>query len=733
MKRIGLPILVVSLLLLSTIVSNIEAKAATVSVQLVNYLGNQTSVNFNVDGTYKLANNNTRISGKDRFEVAYNVATQGWKQADTVVVVNYLAFADALSATPLAVKSNAPILLTEPNNLNDFTAKKIKELGASKVYIVGGVGSVSQNVENQLKNIVGNNVERINGRDRYEVAKNVSLKMGPTTSAILANGLVFSDALAIAPYAAKAGIPILLTKKDALEPSTEQALADKTNVLIVGGPPSVSDDILNKLNQKMPNQVRRIGGADRYEVSANILKDPKLGLNPDTVYLSSGETFADALTGSVLAAQHGAPLLLTNGTELPSVIKQTLIDSDTSIVNILGGTPSVSVNVEKSLPNELYLDPGSTYSAKLVNGDLQLTKGSTLIKDFGSSSFTLDTTYSTSNRLNILSGTPRTYLGDFEFDKVGNYVKPMNLNIPIEDYLKGVVPREMPASWNEEALKAQAVAARTFVEKYNVPINDSQSYQVYGGYYNDPTYGDKINRVVDSTKDKVLRSYGKLITAFFTSSNGGMTLSNKNTYGTDLVPYLTTKVDKYDAAVSSDWNFTLNKTQISLANLDLTNPGAWWGTVKEADTTITSNIKSWLSNTAYINPKYEIKIIEIPTLSFTTSFTVNDELMGNMTLKYLMRDKTNGSYIMDDNNNIKVNTATLSKRAYDLRSIIGSTIMKSPYVKNIASTPVAYAITGGGYGHGLGMSQFGANEMARQKFTYAQILNFYYPGTTLGN
>jgi SpoIID/LytB domain protein len=725
-----------SLVLTSTLLIPIgEAKASTISVKLVNYLGDVSSVGFDTNGTYKLANNNTRIAGADRFEVASNVAKKGWNTADAVIVVNYLAFADALSAAPLATKYDAPILLTAPSDLNDQTAKKIKELGASKVYIIGGTGSVSTKVETQLKDLVGS-VQRIPGKDRYDVAENVASQMGSSSSAIIANGLVFSDALAIAPYAAKAGIPILLTNKDSLPTSTKNALNGKSNILIVGGTGSVSSNIENNLN----GTVKRIGGSDRYEVSANILKDQSLGLNPDKVYLSSGQTFADALTGSVLAAKEGSPLLLTSGTTLPDVTKKTLVSAKTSIVTILGGTGSVNQNVEKSLPNEYFITPGSSYTAKVVNGDLVLYKGSSVVKNFGNESFTLTTSYSTSNRLNIRTGTDRTYLGTIEFTNENNKVKPINKSIPFEDYLKGVVPREMPASWNEEALKAQAVAARTFAARYpqGTIIDDSQSYQVYGGYAIDQ-YTDKINRVVDLTKGQVLRSNGQLITAFFTSSNGGQTLTNTNTYGTDLVPYLAKKADPYDLAVSSsanqfkEWNYKINKTQINLDGLDLTKPSEWWSKVQEKDSTITTRIKSWLSSSAYINPRYEIKLTEISDVNFTTSFSANDTIMGEIQMKYLLMDKSTGDYVMEDGK-VKQGSVTISRRAYDIRSIIGSDLMRGPYVKKVEYSYGAFTVTGGGWGHGMGMSQYGANEMAENpNIKYTDILKFYYPGASLGN
>ncbi|HJV16126.1 MAG TPA: cell wall-binding repeat-containing protein [Bacillales bacterium] len=744
MKKLHLPFFAVICLLAATLFSAGDAMAAGISVKLVNYLGNRTAVDFTTAGTFQVAGNNTRIAGADRFEVAYNVADNGWSKADNVILVNYQAFADALAAAPLAYQLNAPILLTRPDELSSDLVIKISELGATKVYIIGGTGSVSSFIEDNLK-LQSLAVERIPGSNRYEVAQNVAAKIGNSSSAILASGEVFSDALSIAPYAAKNGIPILLTSKNTLPSFTSAALAGKSSALVIGGTGSVSSNVYNQLNQQMPNQVRRISGANRYEVSANIIKDPSLNLNAQTVYLSSGDTFADALTGSVLAAKQNSPLLLTSRQQLSSEIKQAMIDTKTENVNILGGTGSVSSNVEANLPNGYYLKSGTTYTVKINNGDLGLYNGATQIKNFGTEPITVNSSYSTANRLDILTGTQRSYLGTIEFDKEGSYVRPMSKDLPIEEYIKGVVPREMPASWNEEALKAQSVAARTFVARYSpgTIINDTTSYQVYGGYVVDP-YTDKINRVVAATSGQVLRqSDGQLITAFFSSSNGGMTLTNTNTYGTSKVSYLGTKADPYDLAATSNpyrnWSYSIKKTQIDMTGKDLTNPSNWWTTVSENvnNANIIANMKTFLttwkdaSGNYYVNPNNEIKIVDVPSISFTTSFSDNTIINGSVTLGYYLKDKTTGTYMME-NGKIKKYSLTVSRRAYDIRSMIGTDVMRGPYVKSVNQTTDAFTVNGGGWGHGMGMSQYGANEMGKQGFSYQQILQFYYPNIVLG-
>ncbi|TLS38490.1 cell wall-binding repeat-containing protein [Pseudalkalibacillus caeni] len=278
-----------------------------------------------------------RFDGKDRFEVAVNVSKRGWPKAENVIIVNYLAFADALAASPLAYKLNAPILLTHPNKLTGATKDEIKRLSPSKVSIIGGPGSVSGTVEKELKDL-GVSTERITGEDRFEVAHNIAKKLGQTSTVTLANGLKFPDALAIAPYAARKGYPILLTRENDLPAVTKKDITGKGKVIIVGGRGSVSDSIANQFSNKI-----RIDGKDRFEVSANVIST--LNLSVDKAYISTGLSFADALTGSVMAAKDNAALLLTSPNRLSSQTEQIIMEEDIEKFSFLGGNASISDSV----------------------------------------------------------------------------------------------------------------------------------------------------------------------------------------------------------------------------------------------------------------------------------------------------------------------------------------------------------------------------------------------------
>jgi N-acetylmuramoyl-L-alanine amidase len=286
----------------------------------------------------------TRIEGKDRFEVASNIA-QKWQSAEVAVLSNYLAFADALTASPLAYKYDAPILLTHPNSLTDITRKELIRLGTSKVYIIGGEGSISTQIANELQGM-GIEVIRIGGIDRFEVAVNVAKEIGvPNGQLVVANGLVFADALTIAPFASVNQYPILLTRNNQL-PENIDAFIKSSSVsktIVVGGEGSVSAGVFNVLPF-----AERIGGKDRYEVAANISN--KYGQNSQKIYLATGLTFADALTGSVVAAKESAAVLLTPAADIPQGAA-SIIKTKNSPITILGGNGSVSDKIIYDITN----------------------------------------------------------------------------------------------------------------------------------------------------------------------------------------------------------------------------------------------------------------------------------------------------------------------------------------------------------------------------------------------
>ncbi len=138
----------------------------------------------------------------------------------------------------------------------------------------------------------------------------------------------------------------------------------------------------------------------------------------------------------------------------------------------------------------------------------------------------------------------------------------------LRNYLKGVVPNEMPALWHMEAVKAQTIAARTYaLRNQSRVIDDTVSYQVYGGAEGHPN----SNKAISETTGIVLKYNNSLVDAVFSSSNGGVTELNSNAWATSqTLPYFAIEEDPFDP--KTKWEINIDKQQIDLSGKDLSKP-----------------------------------------------------------------------------------------------------------------------------------------------------------------
>ncbi|PFR94006.1 Ig-like domain-containing protein, partial [Priestia megaterium] len=410
-------------------------------------------------------------------------------------------------------------------------------------------------------------------------------------------------------------------------------------------------------------------------------------------------------------------VLLFQFTPLASVKAETVEPVvSVKLVNYLGDhhaitiKPSYLYTIKNS---DLVLKANTEYTVTATTQGVTLKQGSTVLGDFTSFEIT------PSLYKNPISINGRHYLGDVAFtNEKGTYVRPVN-TLPIEDYLKGVVPNEVYTSWNLQALKTQAVAARTYAMSYaGKVINDTVSYQVYGGY----TWYDSTNKAVDETFGQVVTYNNKLINAVFSSSNGGRTESNSNAWGGTQLSYFPVKEDPYDK--QTPWTLAIQKTQIDLTGKDLANYSAWWNTVSEKDKTVTDNLKSWL--VANKHPGKTIKITSIPKVSFYAPSSGGRVTKGAITVDYLVKGDVDSSQKLVVHH-LELTDLTSTK----LKSMLNSRAMLSLLVTETNETSTSTTFNGKGNGHGVGMSQYGAQKMASLGKDYREILDFYYPTTTL--
>lgn len=281
-------------------------------------------------------------AGMDRYETAIELSKKGWddkslnKEGDAVVLVSGSSdkIVDGLTATPLAASLNngkkAPVLLTKENEIPTEVIEEIERLGAKKVYIVGG--AVSEAVETTLVKTYKMEVVRLAGEDRYETSLEVAKEMKTTTSTDLLNGKfkqVFvvggkgeADALSASAIAAQRKSPILLTKAGEVDKDLKHFLDvnlddtekngtnnDYTDIFVVGGNSSVSDDVL-KTFASMEFESERLAGEGRQETNAAVIDRFATSVNNIVVAKSNNASLVDALGAGALAAKEGAHIVL---------------------------------------------------------------------------------------------------------------------------------------------------------------------------------------------------------------------------------------------------------------------------------------------------------------------------------------------------------------------------------------------------------------------------------------
>ena len=265
--------------------------------------------------------NKTRIAGANRFETATSVAKTMYKDGcENVIISNGYNYTDEISASILANNIKAPVLLIGNNDEQDKeTLNYIKQHmnKDGKVFIVGGTGAVGEKFISKLKKVGIKNIDRMDGKDRYEtnIKTNNKLDIEKGSPIIVASGEGFADALSITSIAQMKKYPIVLTSKNNLSKDAKYYIKkiNPSKIHIIGGEGVVSKNIKNTLNALTnlnDNNIVRIQGSDRYNTNISVLKYFDIG--GDTLAIASGTTFPDSLVGSVYASSKNAPILLMN-------------------------------------------------------------------------------------------------------------------------------------------------------------------------------------------------------------------------------------------------------------------------------------------------------------------------------------------------------------------------------------------------------------------------------------
>lgn len=304
-------------------------------------------------------------------------------------------------------------------------------------------------------------------------------------------------------------------------------------------------------------------------------------------------------------------------------------------------------------------------------------------------------------------------------------------HVDLETYLYSVVAGEMGSSFEKEALKAQAIAARSYA-MFNLKKYLNNGYNLSNDIYSQVYYGidnvkDNIKNAVDETKGLFMFSDNKVINAVYSSSNGGAVASSKEVWGNEY-SYLDAKFDKYSENTPNvNW-----KVEISAQKLD---------NLLSAKTGKTGMKGLKLKKNPFGRVQSVLIIYD----------DENKEISANK-FRSLMGSKGFRSTLFDFNENIKaympktVNTNTVANKQTNSNGVqvidlfdptpdnllnLTSDLNNNSELKFSTTALVSgnsYTFYGKGFGHAVGLSQYGANNMAKDGKSFLDILKFYYSG-----
>lgn len=314
-------------------------------------------------------NHDGRLWGRSAVSTSVAVSQEGWDTARVVILARNDHFSDALAATTLAssfqhdpaVNMPAPLILTDPDELSNEAIEEMRRLGAEIAIVLGGAGAVSETVLDGLR-AQGITPDRLWQNSAYGTAADVARRVksnsdvwgtfGQPDTAVVVSGEDFVDAMSASAPAGAAGMPILLTKREFLDPETEEALIELgiRNVIVVGGAAVVSEATVQKIRE-IGITVRRIAGADGAETAVKVASEGNIIFGFSRAYpvfIVRGDHFSDGLAVSALASRFRAPVLLTGSAGLPPATKSFLTVFRDRIADpfIIGGPGAISADVE---------------------------------------------------------------------------------------------------------------------------------------------------------------------------------------------------------------------------------------------------------------------------------------------------------------------------------------------------------------------------------------------------
>lgn len=322
----------------------------------------------------------------------------------------------------------------------------------------------------------------------------------------------------------------------------------------------------------------------------------------------------------------------------------------------------------------------------------------------------------------------RNYRGNIYIKRLASGAVNVANELTFEQYLYGVVPSEIPSSWPKESLKAQAVAARNY-GLYNISKHTQDGYDVCSGTHCQAYNGfsaekPSTNQAVDETAGKFILYNDKLIPAYFHSSSGGRTENSENIWSYNL-PYIRGVDDSYGLGSPYDnWTKKFDKADIKAKLLakkydvgDIIN-------LIPLETSINGRVTKLQvvgTNGSQILEKEKVREVLGYSDLRSTWYTIStdaDLFVKDGSNNKPSLSRASGIYVLSASGTSKLDSTDNTVHIKDQSGVIEKSII-----------PQFYTFNGHGWGHGLGMSQYGAKGMAEAGFNFIQILEHYYTGT----
>lgn len=344
-----------------------------------------------------------------------------------------------------------------------------------------------------------------------------------------------------------------------------------------------------------------------------------------------------------------------------------------------------------------------------------------------------------------------SYRGTIEIANLEDGMVVVN-EVSLEEYLYAVIPSEMPTSYGVEALKVQAVCARSYAytqllenscRAYSAHMDDTVSYQVY----NNVPENETSIQAVNDTKDMVLKYNNKVITAYYFSTSCGYTSSIEDVWNMKegkeyLIGKLQNSTEK-TMDLTTDENFKKFLNNKELITYDSSFPWYRWSvTIDAADIQKLLDLK--LEDRYENNPEQILtkdkktgKYISIPvgTVGKVKDIKVIERKTGGIVTGIrVIGSKQTVEIYSEYNIRILLGPVWDTITRQDNSTVDGMSLLPSAFFvidKNKREDEITFKIQGGGYGHGVGMSQNGVKSMTLAGKTFEEILEHYYPGVRL--